>query len=135
MVSSVPFPLNFYRNTNKGAINRVPGESSLTYQFDTLESTMKIINLLFAAAVAGRFGQRRHFRKFHNHQRVHKRIQKSDIPVNRAMKWVNGRIYEQNISEFGTGQKYDQGYPDINIQGNIKDLNPMNLYTKNLIYS
>ena len=92
---------------------------------------MKIINLLFAAAVAGRFGQRRHFRKFHHHKRVHK----SDVPVNRAMKWVNGRIYEQEISEFGAGQNYDQIYPDSKVQGNIKDLNPMNLYTKNLIYS
>ena len=82
-------------------------------------------------AVTGRFGQRRHFRKFHHH----KRVQKSDVPVNRAMKWVNGRIYEQDISGFGAGQDYDQIYPDAKVQGNIKDLNPMNLYTKNLIYS
>ena len=131
MVSSVPFPLNFYRNTNKGAINRVPDESSLTYQFDTIESTMKIINLLFAVAFAGRFGQRRHFRKFHHH----KRVQKSDVPVNRAMKWVIGRINEQEISEFGAGQNFDQIYPDTKFQGNIKDFNPMNLYIKNMIYS
>ena len=92
---------------------------------------MKIINMLFAVAFAGRFGQRRHFRHFHNH----KRVQKSNVPVNRAMKWVNGRIYEQEIAEFGAGNDYDQSasYPETEI-GNIKDLNPMNLYTKNLIY-
>ena len=131
MFSSHPFPLNFYRNTYKGAINRVLGESSSIHQFDDLESTMKIINFLFAIAVAGRYGQGRHFRKFHNH----KRVQKSDVPVNRAMKWVNGLIYEQEISEFGAGQNYDQIYPDTKVQGNIKDFNPMNLYIKNLIYS
>ena len=78
-----------------------------------------MINFLFAIAVAGRYGQGRHFLKFHNH----KRVQKSDVPVNRAMKWVNGRINEQEI------------YPDTKLPGNIKDFNPMNLYIKNLIYS
>ena len=121
--SSHLFPVNFHRNTNKGALNRVPGESSSTYPFDVLESTMKIINFLFAIAVAGRYGQRRHFRKFHHH----KRVQKSDVPLDRAMKWVNGRIYEW--------VNYDQIYPDTKVQGNIKDFNPMNLYIKNLIYS
>ena len=129
--SSHLFPVNFHRNTNKGALNRVPGESSSIYPFDVLESTMKIIKFLFVIAVAGRYGQRRHFRKFHHN----KRVQKSDVPMDRAMKWVNGRNYEQEISEFGAGQNYDQIYPDTKVQGNIKGFNPMNLYIKNLIYS
>ena len=92
---------------------------------------MKLVNLLFTAAVAGRFGQRRHFRQFHHH----KRVQKSNVPANRAMKWINGRIYEQDVAEFGTGQNYDQAasQPDTKM-GTIKDLNPMNLYAKNLAY-
>ena len=92
---------------------------------------MKLVNLLFTAAVAERFGQRRHFRQFHHH----KRVQKSNVPANRAMKWINGRIYEQDVAEFGTGQNYDQAasQPDTKM-GTIKDLNPMNLYTKNLAY-
>ena len=51
------------------------------------------------------------------------------------MKWINGRIYEQDVAEFGAGQNCDQtaSYPDTKM-GTIKDLNPMNLYTKNLVY-
>ena len=92
---------------------------------------MKLIKLLFAIAFAGKFGQRRHFRKFHHH----KRVQKSAVPVNRAMKWINGRIYQQDMAEFDAGENYDQteSYPDTKM-GTIKDLNPMNLYTKNLVY-
>ena len=92
---------------------------------------MKLVNFLFAVAFAGRFGQRRHFRKFHHH----KRVQKSNVPANRAMKRINGRIYEQDVAEFGAGQNHDQtaSYPDTKM-GTIKDLNPMNLYTKNLVY-
>ena len=50
------------------------------------------------------------------------------------MKWINGRLYEQEIIEFGTGENYDQtvNIPDSEI-GTIKDLNPMNLYIKNLV--
>ena len=89
---------------------------------------MKIISVLFAVAIAGRFGQRRRFRHFHNHKRAQRQVGRT----NRAMKLVNGRIYDQDMN---SEQNYDDS-ADFSIYktDSIKDLNPMNLYTQNLVY-
>ena len=89
---------------------------------------MKIINVLFAVAIAGRFGQRRRFRHFHHHKRTQNPVQSG----NRTIKWVNGRINQQELTEFGSEQNYRYNDPNNNFPDNIKELNPMKLYTKNL---
>ena len=87
---------------------------------------MKIINILFAVAIAGRFGQRRRFRHFHNHKRAQKQV----APTNRAMKLVDGQLYAQEVSS----EHDDSADFSYHKMDSIKDLNPMNLYTQNLVY-